>query len=35
VWQIKDEDYGLIEVKGGPPADLYRFFCLFHKDQVS
>jgi hypothetical protein len=35
IWQIKDDNYGLIEVKGGPLESPYRFFVLFHKDQVS
>ncbi len=35
IWQIKDDSYGLIEVKGDGPNHPYRFFCLFHKNQVN
>ena len=35
IWQIKDENYGLIEIKCGPEGQGGRFFCLFHKHQVS
>ena len=34
VWQIKDADIGLIEVKGGTAQDPFRFFALFHISQV-
>jgi hypothetical protein len=34
VWLVKDDNYGLIEVKGGLAESQYRFFVLFHKDQV-
>ena len=34
VWQIKDESFGLVEVKGGTVQDPFRFFALFHIDQV-
>ena len=33
--QIKDHNYGLIEVKcGGAGERATKLFCLFHKDQV-
>jgi hypothetical protein len=35
IWQVKDDNNGIIEVKGGPLDDAFRFFVLFHKDQVS
>jgi hypothetical protein len=35
VWQIKDDHFGYIEIRGGPPANPFSFFALFHVEQVS
>ena len=35
VWQIKDANYGLIEIKCGSGEKASRFFCLFHRNQVN
>ena len=35
IFQIKDANYGLIEIKCAAGEKLSSFFCLFHKDQVS
>jgi hypothetical protein len=32
-FQIKDEEYGVLEVKGMIP-EKFRFFSLFHRDHV-
>lgn len=34
VWQVKDDQCGIIELSGGLPNNKYRFFALFHKEQV-
>ena len=43
IWQIKDDNYGLIEVKGKKTVKVFgkdlqlqdfRFFVLFHKNEV-
>jgi hypothetical protein len=34
VWQIKDDHFGYIEIRGGPPANPFSFFALFHVEQV-
>jgi hypothetical protein len=43
IWEIKDDNFGLIEIKGRRKVKKvfsedefqdYRFFVLFHKDQV-
>ena len=33
VWEIKDENFGIIEIRGERPSR-YRFFALFHKSDV-
>ena len=33
VWEIKDENFGTIEIRGERPSR-YRFFALFHKSDV-
>jgi hypothetical protein len=35
VWQIKDANIGLINITGGTPQHPFRFFALFHIDQVN
>ena len=35
VLQIKDDNFGLIEIKCGAGERATRFYCLFHRDQVS
>lgn len=33
VWEIRDDNFGIVEVKGRDPIN-FRFFALFHKDDV-